>query len=130
MNGRMLGMTHGGTLGVMLVLVGVGSAVLSVVGVMMVPWVVVRLPADYFVRLPTKHGAHVRAARAVAGIGLVLLGVALLFLPGQGVLTILLGLALLSDPRRVGLRLLARPALRRTVETLRTRRGVPPLELP
>ena len=121
---------HGEVLGAVLAGVGVVSLIASVVGVLMVPWLVVRLPADYFVRLPTPARAHVRAARAVVGLGLVLLGIALVFLPGQGVVTILLGLALLSDPRRVGLRILSRPALRRTVDKLRIRRGVPPLDLP
>lgn len=123
-------MNDGRVIAAALVGVGIASAILSVVGVLFVPWFVVRLPADYFVRAPTRVGAHVRAVRALVGILLVLLGVALLFLPGQGVLTILLGLALLSDPRRAGLRLLSRPALRRTADALRRRAGAPPLELP
>ena len=53
-----------------------------------------------------------RIARISAGIGLVILGIFLLVLPGPGILTIIAGLALLA--RDV-------PALQRVVDRLRER---------
>jgi hypothetical protein len=52
-------------------------------------------------------------------------------LPGQGVLTILAGLSLLSFPgkRRLQLRLLRIPAIHRAIDALRRRAGRPPLHL-
>ncbi|HCH65502.1 MAG TPA: hypothetical protein DFR83_22045 [Deltaproteobacteria bacterium] len=65
-----------------------------------------------------------------AGILLVLLGVALLFLPGQGVLTIVLGIVLTDLPiRDRGLRWVAsRPALAHRLQTWRVRFQAPPFD--
>jgi len=55
----------------------------------------------------------------------------MLLLPGQGLLTILIGLLLLDFPgkRALELRLLRRPALRGFLDRMRQRRGVPPFVL-
>ncbi len=67
------------------------------------------------------------------GLFLVLLGVLLSVpgIPGQGVLTILLGIVLLDFPgkRRLERSMLARPRLRRAVDRLRHRFGRPPFVL-
>ncbi|MFO7857997.1 MAG: PGPGW domain-containing protein, partial [Ectothiorhodospiraceae bacterium] len=62
---------------------------------------------------------------------LVLAGIAMLVLPGQGVLTILAGLTLMNFPGkyRVERWLMSRPAVFNAVNWLRRRAGRPPLEL-
>jgi hypothetical protein len=60
------------------------------------------------------------------------MGIALLVLPGQGLLTILLGITLLDLPgkRHLEIVLLRRPSVSRAVNWLRRKSGRPPLDLP
>lgn len=114
----------------------VGSLLASVAGVAMIPGLVRRLPTGWFARPPIGLGARFRAApgRVIAqntlGFVLIALGVALLFLPGQGLLTILLGVLLTDLPvRRRLLRWLAsRPLLAEKLQQMRRDRGLAPFE--
>jgi hypothetical protein len=108
-------------------------------GVLIVPWLIVRLPADFFLRhdrpRPQKHPVvHALgvAARNLVGWPLLALGVAMLVLPGQGLLTILVAVALVDFPgkRRVELALVREKHLHRGIDWLRQRAGVPPLVIP
>lgn len=85
------------------------SAATLAASALLIPWFIARLPADYFARdePPTPWAtAHplLRAALLVAknifGLVLVVLGVLMLVLPGQGVLTIVAGVALIDFPGR------------------------------
>ncbi|HEY1376048.1 MAG TPA: hypothetical protein VGF55_04610 [Gemmataceae bacterium] len=117
----------------------VGMAVLSAV---LTGWVLVRLPADYFVgptapafwrdRHPALRLAG-RVLRNLIGAALVVLGVLLSLpgVPGQGVLTILIGLLCLDLPgkRRLEQKLIGRPRVRAAIDALRARYGRPPLRI-
>jgi hypothetical protein len=119
--------------------ISVGLAVLSVA---VATVVVVGWPADRFNgEGPTQHGkdAHV-VVRALGALGrnltgalLVVVGavMALPGVPGQGLLTMLIGLTLLSFPgkRRLERRILRVPAVLRAINRLRARFSRPPLEL-
>lgn len=88
--------------------IGSLSVLVLIAVVIIIPIIVVRLPDDYFVggkRTPSSwSGRHpfVRAVtltgKTAAGLFFLLVGTAMLFLPGQGVLTILIGLTLLNFP--------------------------------
>ncbi len=93
-----------------------------------VPVFFARIPSDYFLRQDA-HRLHVRLARNAIGAVLVALGVAMLVLPGQGVLTILVGLALLDVPLkdRVLRWLLCHPRVKHAVDSLRAKAGNGPL---
>lgn len=118
------------------------SAAMLVVGVVVAPWIVARLPVDHFVRKgppPDSWRAHhpvvrllLRGLKNALGAAFVLAGVAMLVLPGQGILTILLGLGLLDLPgkRAVELALARRGPVRRALQWLRRRAGRPPLRIP
>ncbi len=107
-----------------------------------VPWMVVRIPADYFSRpcreriLPA--GRHPVIALAwlllknLLGVVFVVAGVLMLFLPGQGVLTILTGVLLIDFPGKFRFErwLITRPPVARTIAWLRRRAGAPPLAPP
>ncbi|HEY9284008.1 MAG TPA: PGPGW domain-containing protein [Pyrinomonadaceae bacterium] len=117
-----------------------GFAVTFVVGSLVAGFVVVRMPADYFHHsrgrefMTDSHpalrwsGALVKNA---AGALLVALGVLMVFIPGPGILTILLGVTLLDFPgkRRLELKLISRPEVLRGVNAIRARYGRPPLVL-
>ena len=99
--------------------------VATVVGV---PIFFARIPDDYFVQ-QSAHALHARVARNVCGALVVLLGVALLVLPGPGCLTILVGVALLDVPPKDRLVrwLLLHPRIKRAVDELRAKAGRAPL---
>jgi hypothetical protein len=119
--------------------ISVGAAIvtLALATVIVVGW-----PADRFKgEGPTDVGRHrhvvIRAfalvGKNLAGVLLVLLGLimALPGVPGQGLLTALIGLTLLSFPgkRRLERRFVRIPALLRAINRLRRQFARPPLEL-
>lgn len=115
-----------------------GSIASLVLCALLLPVVVVRLPADHFSRRrPAAPWPRTvwnwlwHIAKNLIGVVFVLAGFAMLFLPGQGLLTMLIGLLLLDFPGKRGLerRLVARPAILRLLDAMRARRGRPPLEL-
>lgn len=115
--------------------VGVGlvlSLAMVVVGIVGVRVAVVRLPADHFVRPPGPRPLRQKIARTSLGLLLIAAGVAMLVLPGQGLLTILVGLVLLELPiqRRIAGWLVARPRLCELVNGWRRKAGQAPFELP
>jgi hypothetical protein len=67
--------------------------------------------------------------RNLLGVLLVLLGIAMLLLPGQGLLTLLVGLLLIDFPgkHQLVVRLLTRPKVLSVVNKLRAHRGAAPL---
>jgi Putative transmembrane protein (PGPGW) len=112
---------------------------LGIVGVVMflgmllaIPWLVRRLPADYFVQPPPEHSLVKKVVRNVAGAVLIAAGIAMLVLPGQGIITILLGLSIIDLPikHRIMRWLLLRPTIQAGVQQLRARSGKPPLIIP
>jgi hypothetical protein len=112
------------------------AAVSLVLPAVLLPIVVVRLPADYFVASRRELAAERSPAawlwfvlRNLLGIALLGAGIALLFLPGQGVLTMFAGLLLLDVPgkRAVELRIVRRPAILAEINALRAKHGKAPL---
>jgi hypothetical protein len=116
-----------------------GSAALTVVTLLALPWIVARIPDDYFAtrkRPPIRHRSQhpvlrwtLRIAKSVLGLILVLLGLVMVLGPGQGLIAILAGLLLLEFPgkRRLEMWVIRRPGLLRGINWLRARRGRPPL---
>jgi hypothetical protein len=121
-------------------LVGI-SAFTFVVSLLAVPWFLVRIPPRYF--MSTKH-AHpfgdrhpiIRGTLIVAknllGLAFIALGVLMLVLPGQGILTLLAGFVLLDFPgkHKVLLWTISRPAVLKSVNWIRQRAGREPLVVP
>ena len=117
---------------------GALSLFLFVASVLVIPVVVILIPTDYFVRPPKPRVAltPVRLAgqllKNALGLVLVLAGILMLFLPGQGILSILLGVSLLDFPRKkeLQLRLLRVRGIQRTVNWIRLRANRPPIRDP
>jgi hypothetical protein len=100
--------------------------------------IVVRLPPTYFSEDPATHAARVgswRSPRHVArnALGVVLVAVGLVMsipgIPGQGLLTVLIGSMLIDFPgrRRLEKALVRRPGILTAVNRIRARFGHPPL---
>ena len=98
--------------------------------------VVLSLPADFFEREPEvrRPWTLARVARNLAGLLLIAVGVVLSVpgIPGQGLLTVLVGVLLVDFPQRRKLEraLLRRPGVLPTLNRLRARFGRPPLRPP
>jgi len=115
------------------------SGVMFLGSLLVIPWLVARIPADYFVRPEGKpsefHSEHPVAVVALkilknaAGLICFLAGIAMLVLPGQGILAMLTGIVLMSFPgkRKLELKLIRRPAVLKAVNWLRDRAGRAPL---
>ena len=107
-----------------------------------VSFILVKLPADHFSKKrktkfwagsrPAIHAAKV-IGKNIAGVLLVALGgvLSLPGVPGQGLLTVLLGIMLLDFPGRHRLeqKLLSKPSIVSTINRLRGRFDKPPLQL-
>ncbi len=125
------------------VLVGILLSVVTfTISLAIVSFIVVRIPSDYF------HKDHPRdlfaerhpvvrflgvLAKNILGVVLVVLGILMSIpgVPGQGILTILLGIMLLDFPgkRTLEYKIVARPQVLRTINKLRERFGKPSLIL-
>jgi hypothetical protein len=110
---------------------GIFSLVAVLASVVLVPRFLAKLPRDYLngTTEPEPHSMPSRILRNVLGVLLVLLGVAMLLLPGQGLLTLLVGILLVDFPGKHAfvVRLLGRPKVLAVVNKLRARHDAPPL---
>ena len=123
-----------GWLGVFSVIIFVGTLILT-------PIIVTRIPTDYFdhrVRHPTRRKEQHQAIRLILLLGKNLLaltliagGIAMLFLPGQGLLTILIGVMLLDFPGKYPIerRIVQQPQVLQTINWLRAKGNRPPLHI-
>ncbi|MDQ8200246.1 PGPGW domain-containing protein [Pelagicoccus enzymogenes] len=115
------------------------TSVLTFVGSLVaVPIIVVKMDADFFVRDGTRARrlTPMRAVRRICknllGWILLLAGIAMLVLPGQGLLTIALGVGLVDFPgkRRLQSRIVRIKKVYRSINWIRKKAGKPPLKLP
>ncbi len=120
-------------------------AALSVLGFLcslaLVPWIVLRIPSDYFSksrRVLNAAKGHPRLFRwllivlkNLLGLLLLILGIALLILPGQGLLTLLIGLLLIDFPGKYQLErwIVSQGPVLRSINWLRKRGQRDPLRL-
>ena len=114
--------------------IAAASLLMFVGGLIVMPILVVRMRSDYFLgRKPPPgswSGRHrvsriaIFVVKNVVGLILLLLGIAMLVLPGQGIITILVGISLLNFPgkRRLELKIIRQPPVLQAV-TLAPRHG-------
>lgn len=125
-----------------LLLLGLVSVAMFAGSLALIPVLLARMRADYFVRREPpfaswrrRHplaGGMLLAARNILGIVLLLAGLVMMVLPGQGVITILVALTLLDFPgrRRLELRIVRQRQVRAAIDWIRRRAGRPPLVIP
>lgn len=124
----------------LLYVLGAASVAVFVASLVLIPMAVVRIPPDYFghsIRPVGRRSDRSRLFRAAhrcgknaLGLVFIVAGVAMLALPGQGLLTILLGVLLLDFPGKYRFEkwLVSRPGLLQAINWLRRRAGRPPLQ--
>lgn len=122
-------------------LVGV-SLVSFVATLAVIPWVIVRIPADYFAgrKRPTQRQTALRSpvvwlvllvVKNTIGVLLVLAGIVMLILPGQGLLTIIIGVLVMNFPGKFSFErwLVSRGPALSLINRIRQRYGRAPLVL-
>ena len=116
----------------------IASVIFFIGTLIAIPFILVRLPAHYFderhprLWMPDHHpvlrllGLIVKNA---VGAVFLAIGIALLFLPGQGILTILLGISLMDFPgkRYCERKIVGQPTVLNAINALRAKYDKPPL---
>jgi hypothetical protein len=121
-----------------LVALTVLSIVFFVGSLIAIPFILVRLPADFFdIRVPRPWMEDHHPVLRVLGhlvknlVGAIFLfaGFLMLFLPGQGILTMLIGISMLDFPgkRKVEAKLIGQPTVLNALNGMREKFGKPPL---
>ena len=123
----------------LLMWMGLGSLAVFVVSLLSLPWLVAQIPEDYFVpkkRRPTQWKTKRPVTRLVTlisknllGYVLLLGGIMMLFLPGQGILTMVAGILLIDYPGKFALerKVANTPAIFKGLNWLRAKAKKPPL---
>ncbi len=113
------------------------SAITFVLSLLLLPWFVGRIPVDYFTRPRDPHAWHVllqpRAmVRNMLGLPVLLAGIAMLVLPGQGLITIMIGLGIMMFPGKFELEkwVVTRKGVLQAVNWIRRKSHHPPLDTP
>ena len=118
---------------------GAGSVLMFIGSLVLIPFVLAMLPADYFShqarprhRWAAKHPLAwivYLVIKNVFGVLLVALGLLLLLLPGQGLLSILAGIILMNIPGKFRLVrwIVRRPTVQSSINWLRRIANRPPL---
>lgn len=122
--------------------IAVGSLVLALVSVAVVVVAITRMSPDYFVAAKPadaswgqRHPALrilLLVLKTALGLALLITGIAMLVVPGQGLLTILIGLGLMEFPGKRSLerRLVREPHVFNAINWIRTKHNQPPLIAP
>jgi hypothetical protein len=118
------------------------SLVLFIGSILLIPILIARMRADYFTnpiapenrwfeRQPTMK-IVILVLKNFLGLVLLLAGLAMMVLPGQGIITVLVALTLLNFPgkRRLERRIISQQHVQRGIAWIRTRAGRPKLLMP
>ncbi|UOG93217.1 MAG: PGPGW domain-containing protein [Candidatus Thiothrix sulfatifontis] len=116
---------------------GAISAITFVLSLLLLPWFVARIPSDYFIRLRDVHRWHVllqprTIARNLLGLPVLLAGIAMLILPGQGLLTMMIGLGIMNFPGKFELEkwIVTRKGVLQALNWIRRKAKHPPISAP
>lgn len=103
-----------------------------------IPFIVARIPTEYFIRDHKKSAGDNRRTplnlfwlvlKNILGVIFILAGLAMLVLPGQGVLTMLLGIMLMNFPGKLALEryFIRQPTVFKALNWMRARANRPAL---
>lgn len=117
------------------------SLLTFVLSLILLPYVIRRIPSDYFLTLAKKQprvkdydlkSILIVLSRNILGILLLISGIAMLFLPGQGLLTILLSVLLLDFPGKAKFitYLSGKKSIQKTINWMRKKAQKSPIKWP
>jgi archaellum biogenesis protein FlaJ (TadC family) len=118
------------------------SIITFIVSLVAIPWIISKMPEDYFSN-EQRHDAYkdkyhplvsllIRILRNIIAVIFILAGIIMLFTPGQGLLTILVGLGLSDFPGKFALErwIVRNEKIFKALNWVRKRTGVMPLIYP
>lgn len=116
-----------------LITISIVSGVVFIVSILTMPWLLGKIPVDYFTNdNHCKNESHffITIIKNLFGFVLLLAGVIMLITPGQGTISILLGLFLMEFPgkRQLELKLIRNDVAFQAINWLREKANKPPLE--
>ena len=117
------------------------SGIALTIGVIVIPWILVEMPADAFTNVkryswldkkPASVRIPFRILKNLLAFGLILLGAVMFVTPGPGMFPILLGLLLADFPGKLKLQrwILSKPHVMNSMNWLRRKFRRPPLQKP
>ncbi len=116
--------------------IGILSAGMFIFSLLMLPWLLCKIPEGYFSRPQAKSSWTLlltprNLLRNTLGLPVLLAGVLMLVLPGQGLITVMLGLAIMQFPGKYTLErwVISRQGVLSAVNWIRRKSGVPELKL-
>jgi len=116
------------------------SVAVGIFSMMLVPWLIIQIPSDYFAyperreHLWADRHPVIRMSAIVLknllGYTFIAAGIAMLVLPGQGILTIFMGMLLIDFPNKFKVErwLIEKPAIFKAANWIRAKAGKDPLE--
>ncbi|MBT8119419.1 MAG: PGPGW domain-containing protein [Gammaproteobacteria bacterium] len=120
-------------------IIGGVSAIMFIASILSVPFLVSLIPTDYF-QYPDAYSLHhtfkhpvirffIISIKNIVGWLLFFAGIIMLILPGQGVVTIIMGLLLVNFPgkRKAEFKLISNQRILRSINWLRAKRNKEPL---
>ena len=121
---------------------GAASVLMFLGSLCTIPIILIKIPADYFSSLETNSRINIRDLsffrllylifKNTVGIAFILAGLIMLLLPGQGILTIIVGMCLLDFPGKYRLvrNIIRNKTILNTINKLRSKADKPPIEIP
>lgn len=121
-------------------LIGLVSILTFIGSLVAIPWIISLLPANYFIRhrqvVAKRHELHPVIARItfvsrnIVGFGFFLAGVAMLVLPGQGIIAMVIGISFMDFPKKQQLvdRMVRHPRVVKLLNWVRQKVKKPPFE--
>lgn len=125
----------------LLLYLGLVSLLFFIITLIVIPWLILQIPYDYFAEarrqsfLDELHHPLLRLflliLKNLLGTCFLILGIALLVLPGQGLLTILLGMILIDFPGKYHLQrwLVSKKSVLNSINWLREKGNKAPIKL-
>ena len=115
---------------------GIVSVFLLFLSLFLLKYVILRLPEDYFITASSISKSPqkiiVRVAKNAVGFLLTICGIILLFTPGQGMITILIGLCLidLAIVNQFKKKIINNSQVQKALNWIRTKKSVKPFNFP
>ena len=119
---------------------GISSIFIFIISIIGISWFVAQIPEDYFLstkRKPTKWIEQkpilrllVLVGKNIIGLSLIIGGLLMIVLPGQGLLTIVTGLLLINYPGKFRLeqKIVGIPSVFKALNWIRVKSNKPPLK--
>ena len=115
------------------------SIVFLILSILFIPKMIARIPHDYFIQPQHRPRSKpisilqfgVFIVKNLLGVVLIISGILMLVLPGQGLLTLFAGILLLNFPGKYKLEryLIRKPAIKNSINWIRRKQNVPELDV-